>query len=146
MATTTYKRKQFLVDGAYQFKFVTRLFVGLFGIAIVAELLTMAVLWQYMSQPGFQHQPPLIAALVGVAATVLIQFVLALPIVYYLGVRQSHKIVGPLWRIKRTLEAYANGDFSKRLTLRDGDTLLDLAHAINRMAEQLEHRYPRHKQ
>ena len=85
----------------------------------------------------------LIACLISVAVTLLFELLLAFPIVFYIGVRQSHRIVGPMNRLKQMLEAIGQGDFSQRITLRKGDALEDLAAAINRMAESLQLRSPR---
>jgi len=64
-------------------------------------------------------------------------------IVWVVGIRQSHRVVGPMTRLTRMLEAIGQGDFSQRITLRKGDALEDLARTINRMAENLERRFPR---
>ncbi len=45
--------------------------------------------------------------------------------------------------MKKLLEAIGNGDFSQRITLRDGDALEDLAKSVNAMAETLQKRLPR---
>lgn len=50
----------------------------------------------------------------------------------YLGIRLSHKIYGPLYRIKRILEAVADGAEPEMVKLRDGDELQDIAVALNR--------------
>lgn len=55
----------------------------------------------------------------------------------------SHKIYGPVVAIKRCIESLQNGDYSARLTLRQGDDLLELRDALNHLAESLEKRHPR---
>ena len=95
-----------------------------------------------MYQPELPQQT-LIYCFIAIALTLLVELLLSIPIVFILGIRQSHRIVGPMNRIKRTLEAIGAGDFSQRITLRQGDALEDLAKSINQMAEALQQRSPR---
>lgn len=138
-----YKRKQYLVDRTYQLRFVTRIFMAVLMVATVSSLLSTGLLWYNMYRTDLESQVPLISSFIAVAVTLLIELLLAIPIVFFLGIRQSHRIVGPMNRIKRILEAVGNGDFSQRITLRQGDALEDLAKSINQMSEQLQQRFPR---
>jgi len=132
-----------LVDRAYQVRFVTRVFAAVLAVAIVSALFSMSLLWMNMHRPELGSQTLLIACLVSVAVTLLVELLLAIPIVFYLGMQQSHRIVGPMNRLKHALQAVGKGDFSQRISLRQGDALEDLAKAINRMAESLAQRSPR---
>jgi len=143
MEPRPYKRKQYLVDRAYQIRFVTRVFVVVLAVAIVSALLATAFLWSNMYAPELEQHALLVASLVAIATTLLIELLLAIPIVFYLGIRQSHRIIGPVNRIKHLLDAIGNGDFSQRITLRQGDALEDLAKSINQMADALQRRYPK---
>ena len=136
-----YKRKQYLVDRDYQLRFVTRMFMIVLAVAAVSSLIATGLLWRYMYQPDLPQQT-LIYCFISVALTLLVELLLSIPIVLFVGIRQSHRIVGPMNRIKRTLEAIGAGDFSQRITLRQGDALEDLAKAINQMAEALQRRSP----
>lgn len=135
-----HKRTQYLVDREYQLRFVTRLFVVVLAIAVISSLIATGLLWANMYQPELGRQAHFVAALIGISVTLLIELLVAIPIVYVLGIRQSHRVVGPLNRIRRTLEAIGSGDFSQRITLRKGDALEDLAAVINQMAERLQQR------
>ena len=102
-----------------------------------------SLLWKMMYLPEEGSHVMLIACLISIAVTLLFELLLAIPIIFYVGIRQSHRIVGPMNRLKRMLEAIGQGDFSQRITLRKGDALEDLAAAINRMAQSLQQRSPR---
>lgn len=134
-----YKRKQYLVDRGYQLRFVTRLFMVVLAVAATSSLIATGLLWKYMYQPELPEQT-LIYCFISIALTLLVELLLAIPIVFILGIRQSHRIVGPMNRIKRMLEAIGAGDFSQRIILRQGDALEDLAKAINQMAATLQQR------
>ena len=138
-----YRRKQYLVDRGYQLRFVTRVFMIVFTVAVASSLIATGLLWANMYRPELETQTTLIGSLIAVATTLLIELLLAIPIVYVLGIRQSHRVVGPIQRIKQTLEAIGAGDFSQRITLRQGDALEDLAKSINQMAAGLQQRFPR---
>lgn len=135
-----FKRKQYLVDPGYQLRFATRLFATVLGVALLSALIATGILWTNLSQSDLEHQATFVASLVAVSTTLLIELLIAIPIVFYLGIRQSHRIVGPMNRIRRLLEAMAAGDYSQRLTLRRGDVLTDLAETINRLADSLQDR------
>ena len=135
-----YKRKQYLVDRAYQLRFVTRVFIVVLAVALASSFLAAILLWKNMYRADLEQQTLFIASLIAVATTMLIELLLSIPIVLFLGIRQSHRIVGPMNRLKRMLGAIGTGDFSQRITLRQGDALEDLAKSMNQMAEQLQRR------
>ena len=139
---TPYKRKQYLVDRAYQLRFVTRLFLIILLVATASALVSSILVWRNTYTPGQTSQEVFIVALVAIASTLLVELLLAIPLIFVLGIRQSHRIVGPMNRIKQVLAAIGQGDFSKRITLRQGDALEELAEAINQMAERLQQRFP----
>ncbi|MGH8244955.1 MAG: HAMP domain-containing protein [Gammaproteobacteria bacterium] len=136
----SYKRTQYLVDRAYQLRFVTRLFMAVLAVAVASSLIASTLLWRQLYQPELGSTSTLATGLVAVASTLLVELLLAIPLVFILGIRQSHRIVGPMKRIQKTLEAIGRGDFSQRITLRQGDVLWELAASINRMAEALQQR------
>lgn len=139
----SWKRRQFLVGHNYQIRFVTRIFMAVFGIALASSLIATAIIMFNMHQPELESsQALLIAALVAVATTLIIELLIAIPVVYLFGIRQSHRVIGPMKRILRALDAIGSGDFSQRLTLRQGDALIELGQHVNRMAEQLKQRFP----
>lgn len=137
-----YKRKQYLVDRGYQLTFVTRVFMVVLAVAVASSLISTALLYTNMYRPDLPQQS-LISSLIAVATTLLIELLLAIPIVFFLGIRQSHRVVGPMNRLRRILEAIGAGDFSQRIILRQGDALEDLAKSVNQMAEALQKRFPR---
>jgi len=138
-----YRRKQYLVDRGYQLRFVTRVFVVVLVVAVVSSLISTGLLWTNMYRADLEQQATLIAALIAVATTLLVELLISIPLVYFLGIRQSHRVVGPVNRIKRALEAIGAGDFSQRIVLRRGDALEGLAKSINQMADNLQQRFPK---
>ena len=138
-----YRRTQYLVDRGYQLRFVTRVFVVVLVVAVVSALISTGLLWTNMYRPDLEQSTTLIAALIAVATTLLVELLISIPLVYFLGIRQSHRVVGPVNRMKRVLEAIGAGDFSQRIVVRRGDALEDMAKTINGMAERLSQRSSR---
>ncbi len=136
-----YRRKQYLVDRGYQLRFVTRVFMVVLAVAVVTSLIATGVLYMNMYRPDLPQQN-FVTSLLAMATTLLIELLLAIPLVFILGIRSSHRIVGPMNRLKRMLDAIGNGDFSQRITLRQGDALEDLAKSMNAMTENLQRRFP----
>lgn len=141
-APKPYKRTQYLVDSGFQLRFVTRLFMAVLGVASMSALISSGLLWKNLSISGQWPNTLLTTSLIAISTTLLIELLLAIPIIFYLGIRQSHRIIGPVGRLKRTLEAIAQGDFSQRIILREGDVLDEVAKSINQMAENLQRRFP----
>ena len=137
-----YKRKQYLVDRDYQLRFVTRLFMAVLAVAAVSSLIATGLLSVSMYSPDLPQQT-VIYCFVSIALTLLVELLISIPVIWVLGIRQSHRIVGPMNRLKRMLEAIGTGDFSQRIALRKGDALEDLAKSLNQMCEALQRRYPR---
>jgi methyl-accepting chemotaxis protein len=52
-----------------------------------------------------------------------VNLIIALLIVTILAIRISHRLMGPVPRLKRNLEAIANGDLTKKIVFRDKDEL-----------------------
>ena len=143
MAAPPYKRRQYLVDRPYQLRFVTRVFLIVMAVAVAASLISSVLLCKGLYATETGSQTLLVSTLLAVAVTLLIELLLAVPLVFILGIRQSHRVVGPMNRLKQTLKAISEGDFTRRITLREGDALEDLAKAINEMAALLQQRFPR---
>lgn len=58
----------------------------------------------------------------------------------YDAMRFSHRLVGPLYRFRKTIQAIAAGEQVELLTLRKGDFLLDMKDDFNEMLKVLEQR------
>jgi nitrate/nitrite-specific signal transduction histidine kinase len=53
----------------------------------------------------------------------------------------SHRIAGPLCRLRQYMKRVGNGDFKTRISFRSYDAVHDIADAFNNMVENLEKRY-----
>jgi len=62
-------------------------------------------------------------------------------LVVWLGLNASHKVAGPVYRLKKVMKQVSAGDLAVRMKLRSGDHLTDVADGFNAMATALENRY-----
>jgi methyl-accepting chemotaxis protein len=53
----------------------------------------------------------------------------------------SHRIGGPLYRLKQYMEKIENGDFSVTLKFRKNDAIHDVADSFNHMVEGIRHKF-----
>jgi signal transduction histidine kinase len=53
----------------------------------------------------------------------------------------SHRIAGPLYRLKQYMEKIENGDYSVTLKFRQNDAIHDVADSFNRMVAGIKHKF-----
>lgn len=67
------------------------------------------------------------------AAVVVVHVIL----VGWLGLLASHRVAGPIYRIRKSMEAVTKGNMDVRIRLRDHDKLVEVADAFNEMMDTL---------
>ncbi len=132
-----YKRRIYFIEIKFQTKFILKFC----ALVCLAGLLTIGVLYLLSAQsttvsivnsrvvvrstadfllPLLIQTVVIVTVLVGLATVVVTLFV-------------SHKIVGPLYRFKKVMQALAEGDFSSDFRIRHLDQMQDLADNFNLM-------------
>jgi hypothetical protein len=56
------------------------------------------------------------------------------------AIKYTHRIVGPIYRFRKAIEALKNGEDMEPIRLRDGDYLTELRDEFNEMLRVLEHK------
>jgi HAMP domain-containing protein len=56
----------------------------------------------------------------------------------------SHRIAGPLYRLKMYMEKVENGDYSVKLNFRKNDAIHDIADGFNRMVQGIKENFEKH--
>jgi hypothetical protein len=69
---------------------------------------------------------------------VIICLLVLVPVMAWDTIRFSHRLVGPLVRFRKTMQAMADGEAVRPIKLREGDYLLDMRDDFNKMLEQLQ--------
>ena len=136
------KRTKLLVDRAFQFRFARFVMAFAFGTALFACVTVFFTTFSLLGEKLAQVYPQ--GRLVQVFRTAYIAFgidlLLTTPVIYYVSIRFSHRIVGPLPKIYTVLRKIGQGDFDQKVVLRKHDELRELAAVINEMADNLRAR------
>ncbi len=131
MAEPQNRRRRFWIDPSFQRRYLVRIL--LLQILTMAATAVFTILLAFiLFSPGFSLGPQWTQILL---AFVVIALVLAACLAR-LGVRISHKICGPVYRIAADLKSFREGAPIRPIKLRKGDDLGDLAGALN---ETIEH-------
>lgn len=129
------KRKHVWID-----RFQTLLFVRIFFYFVFYQVAAWSVVM--IERSGFRA---LEAVLGEDAASYFIVFPVAVIVVVsllfaYDAVKLAHRVVGPLYRFRKTIQAVTEGDEVQLIKLRDGDLLQDMKNDLNGMLRALAER------
>lgn len=139
------KRRQYFIDSSFQSKFI----VKFCAIVIVASLAIGAIITilskdfttvtientRVMVKTASEQMLPIIIV------TVIIVNVFAAIAVIFLTLFTSHKIAGPLYRIKKEIDLLKKGNLHPNFRIRKGDQLQDLAGSLLDMSDSLRDKY-----
>ncbi len=130
------KRKSVLVESKIQFKYMLLVFL-----AIVLTALTVGISNFYIIKSVNQLFPWSLElqTIISKLNQMMIGQVLVL-IVIGVGISMilSHKIAGPIYRFRKSMEIISQGNFSHRISLRKHDEMQDLAQLLNQVAAKFE--------
>lgn len=140
MAARPIRRQRWLVEPTYQWHITRMLVIALLSVVVLTLALISVAMWSTLGELEMWPSAVFIAAFKAVGWLVVVELVALVPLVIIAGIVMTHRVVGPLGRITATLERIGKGHFDARITLREGDVLVHLAGAINRMAETLQQR------
>ncbi len=134
------RRTQYLIATQFQLKFVGIILVFMFIGAFISAFTIYYYTWLLLGEKlaNISPQGRLITVLKTSNMILLGRMLLITPMVAILAVLLSHRIAGPLYRIKKTLEEVAAGNYGLRIRLRRTDELQDVAESMNKVIEKLE--------
>ena len=130
-----YHRRQWIVNPSIQFPFVKAMLIVL-GIMTMAALVAVQVAI-HITLTTFQlsHDPVVVPLFQTAFWVIMLEMLVLVPVVVWLGIVLTHKVAGPLVRIHAALAQLSKGALNAPIKLRKGDLLSELAEAINRLAE-----------
>jgi methyl-accepting chemotaxis protein len=135
------RRRQVIVHKEFQLKYAGLILVSVFVSVLIAGYTIYYNSWVLLGEKlaNVYPQGRLVAIFKMVNLRLAVSLFFVLIICAGIAILASHRIAGPLFRIKRFLEGIAaSGDFGQRLRLRKGDQLQDLAASINTLIERLD--------
>ena len=136
----TYRRRQLIVNPLFQYRFIGVMLLVLLLLTAGALASVYLSLWVTLRTFDVAGEPLAVAQLSTVGLLVTVQLLVLAPVVIWIGIRLTHKVVGPLVRINAAIRQIAEGHFNVLLRLRKGDSLVELADAINTLAAALRSR------
>jgi signal transduction histidine kinase len=132
----TYQRKQIFIDPAFQMRIA--LWSGLVAVVeimLTAVVMMVVILTSVWIPAGFHVQ--MFTKLALVVGGCVLAFTLVNILV---GVVVSHRIAGPVYRLKQSMHRMAEGDVSFLIHLREQDELQDLKDEFNDMISSVRDR------
>jgi len=134
-----YKRSHYIVEKNMQYRYVELILMHMLIFFLVTVVIIYFSGWRQLVQKLSNVYPQ--AMLVNILNAVYIKlwmgFIILLPVACISAILASHKIAGPLVRIRRALNQLAGNDYNLFVKLRKGDDLQDVADQINKLAESL---------
>ncbi len=132
-----YKRTQWLVNPPLQYQFIGILLSVMLVLTVGALGSVYFALWLALKTYGMTDNPVAVAQLTTVGLMVTLELLILAPFVIWLGLRMTHRVAGPLVRILASVQQMSLGNFDQHINLRKGDSLVELADAINTLSEFL---------
>ncbi len=135
------QRRNYYIDKSFQTKFIIKfcLLVAFGSVLIVALIYWLA---RQSTTVGIADGRIAVHTTAEYLLPLLIQTVLAELVIVSLAaivltLLFTHKIAGPLYRLKVMLGQLGEGDFSRSMRLREGDQLKQVAEAYNEAVEKI---------
>jgi methyl-accepting chemotaxis protein len=133
------KRRIYFIDKEFQTKYIllTIFLLLTYTFAFIIIIFSPYILTLYFDFYSLSEKAEAARTLLilhakvwpGIAGIILLFGVLSIFI--------THKIAGPLYRLKKTISEITNGNLDVRVKLRKGDDLKDLAEHVNMLSEEL---------
>lgn len=140
MPRSKFKRKQYIIARGFQFRYAGVILALMMVISIVAAYTTYYTSLTLLGEKlaNVYPQGRLVYLLKQVHFTLLVRLFMIMPVIFLFSIWLSHRIAGPIYRMKQFLSNVASGDLKSRLMLRKNDELKDMADAINKMVFKLD--------
>jgi hypothetical protein len=119
----------------------TKLFLRMGGYWLITQvgLWNLVFVWRLLQEgPGDPLEQ--YVRVLSDFAPVLVGSLVLLPVLVWDCVRFAHRVVGPIYRFRKTVQAIAAGDPVRPVRLRQGDFLAEMRDDLNRMLEALQRR------
>ena len=139
-ANQAIKRRQYVVNRPLQFRFVKAMVLVLCSMAACSVLAAYIAVWFTISSFELSNNPLITSLLSTICWLIFLELLVVIPFVIWWGIRLSHRIAGPLFRIHAALTRMAGGEYNIQVKLRAGDELQEIADIINKLASSLQKR------
>jgi len=139
--TKTYKRRNYFIDREFQAKFILK-FCALVALGGLLTIVVLYFLAMKSTTVSIVDSRVVARTTADFILPILIQTVFIVMIIVSMAtvivtLFVSHKIAGPLFRLKKTMQALQEGNFSSDFHIRDLDQLQELADVVNSMIKKV---------
>ena len=139
------KRRNYFIDKSFQAKFIIKFCM----IVTISSLLIGALLFflsRHLTTVAIENAQVIVKSTSDFMLPIIIETILLVTIfaalaVIALTLFASHKIAGPLYRLKREIDLFKNGDLKANFTTRKSDQLQDLAGSLFDMGKVFNNRH-----
>jgi nitrogen fixation/metabolism regulation signal transduction histidine kinase len=139
-----YKRSQFLINKRFQLKFAFFVCSWIFALSMIYPIIIYNLFEYFLAQFSQVQQPgqPLsLESVRNVQANVLFWLgvlqLVVLAITFMLSIFISHRIAGPLFKLRRAIDDVKGGNFDQRISFRKNDHFPELQDSFNEMVQYL---------
>jgi hypothetical protein len=127
-------RKKVWIDGIQTKLFIR---VGIYWLVYQVSLWNFLFVWRLLQEgPGNPLQQYL--RFLDDYYPALIGSVFLLPVLAWDAIKFAHRVVGPIYRFRKTLQAVAAGEAVQPVKLRQGDFLTEMRDDLNQLLEALQ--------
>lgn len=135
-----YQRAKILINRRFQLKFAFFVCSWIFALSMVYPLIIFSLFEMFLKFVP-QDSAQSLAHIKDIQGQVLFLLALlqlaVLLITFLISIFLSHRIAGPIYRIKKAMEEISKGNFDQRVTLRKNDHFMELQDSFNEMSQHL---------
>lgn len=140
MASWLWRRRNYLINKEFQFRYIARIVFGMIVMALVLGFTVYFTTWarimdEFYTIPRIASQYASLFGSVTQLMGVFLLIFLVLAVIW--SVFASHSIAGPIYRFEKTLQAITEGDLTLRVGLRKTDEFKHMADTLNQMVGEL---------
>lgn len=141
----TYHRRNYLIDKKFQLSFIMR-----FSAIVILASLAIGALIFYFSRNSTTVaientrvfvKPTSDFILPQLVITVIVVSVVFSSILFVMALIATHRIAGPMYRLRREIDNVRGGDLTSAFVIRDKDQLKSLARSLNDMGLVLRQKH-----
>lgn len=134
-----YKRRNFFIDRDFQLKYILLvIFMLLLYTIVFVGILFIPQLLPLIFNSPIDEKVKAAEILLLYHTNVWPAVFIVIPLFGFFSIFFTHKIAGPVYRLKTRLQQLTAWDLESRVTLRGGDDLQDLADCVNLLSSELQ--------
>ncbi len=134
------RRKRLIISSGLQFRYVGGVLFAMLFVSLVVGYFIYQNIWNVLlNESRYNDWSPFLNAVKGQTdRQIFFGVAISIVLMMVVSIYMSHKIAGPLYRLKKCFLDVAKGDLSFEMRLRKGDELTDLVDDFNGMLKSLK--------